>query len=621
MDCCEAPVAVARRADDVTIVLAGNPNVGKSVFFEAFTGVYVTVSNYPGTTLDVQSGRWANYRVVDATGVYGLSSANDEERIARDEVLAADLIVNVVDATHLARDLFLTQQIIDTGKPAVIALNLMDEARAQGRDIDIEALSDELGVPVVPCVAVEGIGIQELKARVGDARKGKSILSDDETFMALADDLGDRGAALLVAEGDGEIAARFGVVPGTNGDEFYRRRRARVDALVSHVMTVNGDKKRRFSAVLGELFLNPWTGFPLLLVILFGLYEFVGVFIAQTVVNFTEGYLATELFEPWFRGLLSGIIPPDSFVFSLVAGEFGVLTMTVTYIFGLLLPLVFGFYFFLAILEDSGLLPRIAVLADRTLTSFGLNGRAVIPMILGFGCVTMATVTTRMLGSEREKFIAVFLLGLTIPCSAQIGVIAALVAPLGPGYFVAYILIIVALYIAAGTFLNRIVPGESTTLFIDLPSIRAPRLSNVLRKSYRKTLGFLKEAGPIFVVGALAITVLNDTGLLGALERGLAPVTRNLLGLPGETARAFIMGIVRRDFGAAGLYDLGLEPMQILVSLVVITLFVPCIAAMLVMVKERNWKEALVIWVGSWITAFAAGAIVYQAARFLGLSA
>lgn len=611
MDCCDTTVQAPARAGEKRLVLAGNPNVGKSLFFHALTGVYVTVSNYPGTTLDISSGRYGDYRVIDTTGVYGVSSFNDEERIARDEIIGADLVVNTVDALHLERDLFLTQQIIDMRKPVIVALNMMDEAEKNGISIDIDRLEEELGVPVVPTVAVKNRGIEELKRRIEEAKIGNSCLSDDPEHMRLTAMTGCAAEALLILEGDIHVSKRRGLEPLGRRQEIYDRRRARINGIIDKSLSRSPAEREPFSRKLSKLMLRPLTGIPLLLLLLFGLYQFVGVFIAQTVVGFTEETLLIGRYEPFIRGLVGRIFAPDSIPFAFLAGEFGLLTMPVTYILGLLLPLVVGFYLFLSVLEDSGYMPRIAVLTDRTLTRFGLNGRAVIPMLLGFGCVTMATITTRLLGSKREKFIAVFLLGLTIPCSAQLGVIAGLIAPLGILYFIGFIAVIGAVYIGAGTILNRIVPGKSTDLFIDLPTLRLPRPGNILRKTALKSFAFLKEAGLIFLIGSVVITLFQVTGFLGLLQRGLAPLTERFLGLPPETSTAFIMGIVRRDFGAAGLYGLSLTNPQVFTALIVITLFVPCIAAMMIMIKERNWKEAALIWGGSWITAFAVGGALH----------
>jgi ferrous iron transport protein B len=231
-------------------------------------------------------------------------------------------------------------------------------------------------------------------------------------------------------------------------------------------------------------------------------------------------------------------------------------------------------------------------------------------MILGFGCVTMATITTRMLGSERERRIAVFLLGLAIPCSAQLGVIAGLLAGVGPLYALLYVVVIFGVLVMVGTVLNRVLPGNSSDLLIDLPPLRMPRAVNVFQKTLTKSYMFLREASPLFALGAVIISTFGVTGLLGLIQTLLAPLTVGWLQLPKEATTAFIMGIVRRDFGAAGLYGMALNPMQITVALITITLFVPCIASILVIFKERGKKEAAIMWASTWVIAFLVGGLV-----------
>lgn len=611
MECCEITSKINIQKDMKKIVIAGNPNVGKSIFFNFLTNSYVDVSNYPGTTLDISSGRHNDYAVLDTPGVYGVSSFNDEERVARNVILSADLIINVVDAVHLDRDLFLTQQIIDMGIPLIVALNMMDEAEEKHISIDIDKLSQELGVPVIPTIAVKGDGLESLKNSIEKANSGHSALSQniEENLREMERYSSQRRENLLFLEGDENIREKLDSEIEDYQEEIYRHRRNRIDDIVANVFEKE-QETGSISEKLGRLMLRPLTGIPILLGLLFLLYEFIGVFIAQNVVGVTEETIFVNNYEPFIRNLVTGLIPLKSIFGQLLVGKFGVLTMAVTYTLGLLLPLVFGFYLFLSLLEDSGFLPRIAALVDRVLTAVGLNGRAIIPMILGFGCVTMATITTRLLGSKRERFIAIVLLGLTIPCSAQLGVIVGLIAPLGFKFFLIYGFSILSVYVLSGTVLNKILPGESTDLLIDLPPIRIPKIKNVLRKSYFKSKMFILEAGPIFIVGAAAVTLLQYFGILNRLQEGLAPVTTGWLELPKEAATAFIMGIVRRDFGAAGLAQLAMTPIQTTVALITITLFVPCIAAMLVLIKERNWKEAAGIWISSWVIAFLVGGIV-----------
>ncbi|MFZ5968050.1 MAG: ferrous iron transport protein B [Bacillota bacterium] len=598
------------------IVLAGNPNVGKSVFFNALTGMYVDVSNFPGTTVDISTGKYKNDVVMDTPGVYGVSSFNDEERVARDVILFADVILNVIDAVHLERDLFLTQQIIDMGIPMVIALNMMDEVQRNGLHIDIKKLSDELGIEVIPTTAIKKEGIEIIKESLNRARVGNRIPEVADLIKNVVDKVDVEAEALLVIEEDENVIGRHGLknIDGYR-EHVYMLRRNRVNDIVAAVVSET-NTGASFKTKLGRWMLRPLTGIPILFLALYLTYQAIGVFVAQTVVGITEEIIMGQYYYEFIMNIMTKIVNEGSLIGQLLIGEFGVLTMAPIYLFGLLLPLVVGFYFILSIMEDSGYLPRIAALVDRLLVSLGLNGRAIIPMILGFGCVTMATITTRLLGSKRERFIATMLLGLAIPCSAQLGVIVGLIAPLGGKMVILYSVTIFIVFVLTGTLLNKIMPGESTDLLIDLPPLRIPVFTNVVKKTYIKSKMFIEEAGPLFVVGALIVTLLQYTGVLEMISNAFAPITIGFLKLPKEVAQTFIMGIIRRDFGAAGLNTLAeqglLNPLQVVVSLVAITLFVPCIAAIMVIFKERSWQESALIWIGSFVISFLTAGILAQ---------
>lgn len=598
------------------IVLAGNPNVGKSVFFNALTGVYVDVSNFPGTTVDISHGKYKDDIVMDTPGVYGVSSFNDEERVARDVILYGDVILNVVDALHLERDLFLTQQIIDMGKPVVVALNMMDDVARNGRKIDVQELSKRLGVPVIPTIATKGEGVEEVKEALQEARRGNRLRIVEKYIDQVINDVDEESEALLVLEEDENIINRHQINFHENLREaIYMERRRHVDAIIDAVVSevLEGAS---FKTKLGRWMIQPLTGIPILFIVLYILYKAIGVFVAQTVVEITEEVIMGTYYYDFIMNIFSGILAEESFIGQLLIGDFGLFTMTPIYLLGLLLPLVIGFYFFLSLMEDSGYLPRLATLVDRMLVTLGLNGRAVIPMILGFGCVTMATITTRLLGSKRERFIATMLLGLAIPCSAQLGVIAGLIAPLGAKYLLIYAGTIFFVFVLTGTALNKIMPGQSTDLLIDLPPLRLPQIQNVLRKTYTKSKAFMMEATPLFALGAMLVTVLQFTGVLDGVINFFAPITEGFLKLDPRVAQAFIMGIIRRDFGAAGLDSLAragiISGAQVVVSLVAITLFVPCIAAIIVVFKERSWQESVIIWIGSFIMAFLTAGILAQ---------
>lgn len=594
------------------IALVGNPNCGKSVVFGALTGRYVDVSNFPGTTLDISRGRLGEDVLIDTPGVYGISSFNDEERVTRETVVGADVIVNIVNGVFLERDLFLTCQLLDMGLPLVVGVNMMDELERNGLALDLENLQKELGVPVVPLVAVRGEGLFELRRAVAEARPGKvdPALADSLENLSRRHGVEQR-QALLLLEGDEATSALCGTPALDQREETYRRRRERVDGIVArslHEVATGAGLAVR----LGRALVRPASGLPILAVVLGIAYYLIGVGVAQGIVGLTEGRIMRGYYEPFIRAAVGLVVPSGSWLGTILVGEFGVLTMTMTYVVGLLLPLVIAFYLVLSLMEDSGYLPRVAALTDRLLTGLGLNGRAIIPVILGFGCVTMATITTRLLGSPRERTIATALLGLTIPCSAQMAVIASLIAPLGPVWVTVYAAIILILFIGIGTFLNRLLPGKSSDFLIDLPPMRLPRLDNVARKTYMKTKMFVKEATPLFALGAFLVGLMQVTGVLLAVQDAFAPLTVGVLKLPKEAATAFVMGLVRRDFGAAGFYSMSLTAGQTLTALVVITLFVPCIASVTVMFKERGWREAASIWFGSWILAFVVGGLVAQ---------
>jgi len=597
------------------IILAGNPNVGKSVVFNALTGFYVEVSNYPGTTVDISRALIDEVEIIDTPGIYGVGSYNDEEIVAKQIILQADGIVNIVSALSLERDLFLTQQLIDFGFPTVVILNQMDEAVSRGLKIDHVMLEDLLGLKVIPAVAIKNQGIAEVKEII----KSREITDSDKTTPYL-DNLfnkselskEERLSKLIILEED--LNTR---------NKIYSERRIKVNEIVAKVVSET-EKGISLSAFLGKSLLNPIIGMLAGAGILYLLYEVVGILVAGNAVNYLERNILLKYYSPWITGLISHIIPSGA-INEIMVGEFGLLTMTVQYIIGVLLPIVFSFNIFMAILEDSGYLPRLAVLTDNFLSKIGLNGRAVIPIILGFGCITMATITTRILGSKRERTIAAAILSLTIPCSAQFGIIISLIAIAGGlKAWIIYLASIFTILVLIGTVLNKILPGKSTHLLIDIPPMRLPVLKNVMNKTFSKTWHFLEEASPLFFIGAFLITILKITGGLAFLQAALAPITVSMLKLPAQTATVFIMGLIRRDFGAAGLAGMAgiggteavLNPLQILVSLVVITLFVPCIASVVVLYKERGFKEASLIWLASWITAFLAGGIL---ARVLGI--
>jgi ferrous iron transport protein B len=662
----DEPTPVA--SDSRNVVLAGNPNVGKSVIFNALTGLSADVSNYPGTTIDVSRGKLGMDDLADTPGIYGVSSFNDEERAARMMILKADIIVNVVSALSLDRDLFLSLQLIDMGKPTILVINQWDEALSRGLTIDKTLLSNILGVPVISCVAVRKEGIDEIKNSIESAQIGNITPELDDLLKPLIDRGIDQAHALLIVEGDEPTATICGVSPGKDRAAIYGSRRIRTNEIVEQCVGVPS-RGVGFSVKLGRFLLHPTYGAIVAFAVCYFLfYQVLGVWVAGNLVDLTEKKTMKVYYEPFVRRLAADVFPceigaagkkfdfpsgtlfapaadvaaaetaikataPDEITFdfwkkksllsaagNILVGEYGLVTLTVTYLLGLLFPLVLGFYLGLSLLEDSGYLPRLAVLVDRLMNKLGLNGRAIIPLILGLGCVTMATITTRLLSTKREKIIATALLGVAIPCSAQLGVVSGTLARVGGSTaWIVYGAVVMSILAVTGLLLNMVLPGKSGGLLIDIPPMRMPRADNVLKKTWSKSINFLQDATPMFFIAGFAVTIAQMCGLLDLFIKVLNPITVSWLHLPDDPriATTFILGIVRRDFASFGLTEVPLTSVQAVTAMIVITLFVPCIATVGVMIKERGPKIALTIWFGSWAAAFVIGGALAQGLPWL----
>ncbi|HXY38586.1 MAG TPA: nucleoside recognition domain-containing protein, partial [Vicinamibacteria bacterium] len=377
---------------------------------------------------------------------------------------------------------------------------------------------------------------------------------------------------------------------------------------------------RAFSRGLGRLAIHPVWGWPILAAVLFAMYEFVGIFGAGTLVKLMEDGLFHTYLNPWTVALFSHL--PLAFVRDMFAGEYGVITMGLSYGMAIVLPIVLTFFLAFALLEDSGYLPRLAVMSDRVFRVMGLNGKAVLPMVLGLGCDTMATLTTRILPTRKERLLATLLLALGVPCSAQLGVILAMLAVVPLAAAAVWGASVGAVMIAVGWLAAQVLPGERGDFVVELPPMRLPQLSNVLSKTAARCEWYLKEALPLFLVGTLILFLLDKLKLLGAVIRAGEPVVTGLLGLPKDASAAFLIGFLRRDFAATRLFDMsrkgGLDVTQLVVSMVTITLFIPCIANVFMIGKERGWKTAAAMAGFIFPLAFATGGLVRVLMHALG---
>lgn len=425
--------------------------------------------------------------------------------------------------------------------------------------------------------------------------------------------LSKRAIALLLLQGDSDMLDRVKSEEVNNFNKISNmisetkknydkplnyvisvNRQKKVGDILNRHITMNGKKSSNMSDVLSRITMNPLTGIPLLLLVLyFGLYKFVGEFGAGTVVDFLEAHVFEKYINPWVNGIVTDYIP-WIWLQELIGRDYGIVTLGLRYAVAIILPIVGTFFIAFSIIEDSGYLPRLAMMVDKVFKKIGLNGRAVIPMTLGFGCDTMATMVSRTLETKRERVIATFLLSLAIPCSAQLGVIIGLLS--GNTLSIAvWVVFITLVFLLIGFLASKIMPGSKPSFYMEVPPLRMPRFTNVLVKTYTRLQWYFIEILPLFILASILIWIGNITGLFNILLNLMKPLV-NLIGLPDEAAEAFLFGFFRRDYGAAGLYDLQkagiLSPRQLAVAASTLTLFVPCIAQFAMTVKERGIKAA-----------------------------
>jgi ferrous iron transport protein B len=603
------------------LLLVGQPNVGKSLLFTRLTNRYATVSNYPGTTVEITSALaeldGELREVVDTPGTNTLAPQSHEERVTLDLLLDRDEtdVVQVGDIGNLRRTLLLSLQLAEHDVPFTLCLNMSDEPHAQA--VDIAALSELLGIPVVATSALRRWNIEKLKrhaVRPTPPRLRVTYPAPVEEAIAGMQSAGvPRAHALaVICGGDQSSVALAGAITET--------RLRTVDEIIEKVTKFEHVAHGRDR--IGALCMHRIWGWPILATVLYVAWLFVGKLGAGTLVDFFEHTVFENYINPFATSLVSFI--HVQFVRDLLVGRYGVITMALTYAIAIILPVVVTFFTLFGILEDSGYLPRLAVMLHRTFRRMGLNGKAVLPMVLGLGCDTMATLTTRILETKKERVIVTILLALGVPCSAQLGVIMAMLGRLSLASAAIWLGVTLATIFLVGYLAAKVVRGESSDFIIEIPPMRVPRLSNIAIKVLARTEWYLKEAVPLFIVGTLLLYVLDATNMLAVIERVLSPIVVGALGLPADAAPAFVIGFLRRDYGAAGLFSMqragALNANQTVVALTVISLFIPCVANLLVMIRERGMRAALAIAAFIIVYAFAAGAALNAVLRFFSVT-
>jgi len=543
------------------IVLMGNPNVGKSVVFSRLTGAKVISSNYPGTTIDFSKGKMRldeeQVEIIDAPGTYSLESSNKAEKVAVKMANDADVIVNVIDATNLERNLYLTLELLEGDKPVIIALNLWDEAKHIGINIDEKKLEKILGVPVVPTVALTGEGIKTLVSRIKEAKSPKKIKP-------------------TVEEG----------------------RWIEIGSIIKKVEKVE-HRHHTLRDRINDLTIRPSTGIPIALGIIFISFWIV-IFIGENL-----SLLISEVFERGYKPILLGFgeIIGDGHIYNILISQdygeivfsesLGILSTGLYLPLAVVLPYIIAFYFMLSILEDSGYLPRLATLVDNVFHKLGMHGYGIIPMFLGLGCNVPGALATRALETRKQRFIAITLLAIAIPCMAQMAMIFGILGPYGIYYIGIVFLSLIILYVTIGFILNKFIKGTSPEIFLEIPPYRLPSLRTTGKKTWMRIKWFLKEAIPFMIIGVAVINILYTAGLLQELARLLQPVMEGLFGLPGEASTAMITGFFRKDLAVGMLLSLDVNAYQLVIAATMLTIYFPCVAAFIVMIKELGVKDML----------------------------
>lgn len=548
------------------VMLIGNPNVGKSVLFSHLTGVNVVASNYPGTTVEFARGKMRvdgqSVEVYDVPGTYSLQPTCPAEEVALRLMEQADVVVNVLDATRLERNLYLTLQLTSSGKPLVIVLNMWDEARHTGVHIDTERLSNLLGVPVVTTCALTGEGLADLRRAIKIAKT--PIFSPKNDIWS------------------------------------------HVGRIISDVQRIE-HRHHTLLERLADACMHPMPGIPLAVLILAGSF-FIVRLIGESLISYIMDPMFEHLWRPvvealsnWLGGtgfwhdiLVGQLVPTESGPAIDFTQSFGLLSTGLYVPFGAVLPYIFAFYLVLSFLEDLGYLPRLGVLLDTLLHRLGMHGLGVIPMLLGLGCNVPGALATRVLESKRERFIAATLMAVAVPCMAQISVIAGLAAMHGVGVLVAVAATLFALWIAGGYILNLLLPGESPEMITEIPPYRLPHLRTLLKKVWMRIRWFLREAVPFVLAGVLLVNILYSVGVLDWLGRMARPLVSGLMGLPERATAAMLIGFLRKDVAVGMLAPLNLNAKQTVIASVVLCVYFPCVATFIVLLRELGWRLLVV---------------------------
>jgi len=644
--------------DSPGIAIVGNMNVGKSSLFSWLCEKETDSKNFPGTTVSLTAGKIKslNATAYDTPGIYSIFSANEDERVTRDILLPQksfnpiSTILLVADAKNMKRSIAIAMQYAEYGLPMLMDINMIDEAASRGIEINFEKLSDLLDIDICTSIAREGIGIRKILTKLKSPRIAKKLVNYPDwvnNFLDIIEklckdsDISPRVIGLLLLTGDksieGYLSKKFGpkllgdlkdlASDSRKGDSetfqalLVNLYNIKAEQIVKEIQEVEPPRKSPFLVTFGDWCTQLHTGIPIAVSVISLIYLFVGTFGATFVVDTINGVLFEGYIIPWTAKLLDPI-PNQFFKDMIIDPDFGILPTGVFLALGLVMPVLFCFYLVFGILESSGYLPRLSILLDKVFRKMGLNGKGVIPLVMGFSCVTMAILTTRLLDTKKEKNIATFLLLLGMPCAPLIAVMLVILDKMPFSATLTIFGIIFAQTFIAGFLANKILPGQGSPLIFEIPPIRLPKPVQVIKSAAHKTYFFIKEAIPVFVYASLFVFLFERVGGLEIAEDLLRPLTNNFMGLPEKSVQVFIKTIIRRESGATELEHLRntYTNLQLVVNLLVMTFLTPCINAIIVLFKERGRFTATIIMGTVIVYAIIMGGLVNHICLALGIT-
>ena len=640
------------------IAIVGNMNVGKSSLFSWLCEKETDRKNFPGTTVSLTAGKINSLKATayDTPGIYSIFSANEDEMVSRDLLLPQksfnpiNSILLVADAKNMKRSIAIALQYAEYGLPMLMDINMIDESASRGIDINFEKLSDILGIDVCTSIAREGIGVKKILTKLKAPRKANKLINYPDWVNSFLDiieklcidaDISPRVIGLLLLAGDRSIEKYLSKKFGPDlleelkdlaadyrkgGSETFRALlvnlyNKKAEQIVKEVQEVEPPRKNPLLVTFGDWCTQLHTGIPIALGILILIYLFVGSFGATYLVDTINGVIFEGYLIPWATKILEPI--PSQFLRDMfIDPDFGILPTGVFLALGLVMPVLFCFYLVFGILESSGYLPRLSMLLDKVFRKMGLNGKGVIPLVMGFSCVTMAILTTRLLDTKKEKNIATFLLLLGMPCAPLIAVMFVILDKMPISATLTIFGIIFSQTFIAGFVANKILPGQGSPLIFEIPPMRLPKPGQVIKSAAHKTYFFIKEAIPVFIYASLFVFLFERIGGLEIAEDVLRPLTNTLMGLPEKSVQVFIKTIIRRESGATELEHLRsiYTNLQLVVNLLIMTFLTPCINAILVLFKERGRKTGTLIICSVITYAILMGSLVNHICLALGVT-